>query len=184
MKIRLQIGHVGLSLAFVALCAACSAPKMAYKFDYHDYNAGRKTKEVKEEVASNPGPMPVQAESLLAMESTKEENTSIESIDKSPVIASSKTYEEMTKKERRTLRNEFKRQLHDIKKIVKKKDKDNVNSVEATKIMDKDLKLATIFGAVGIVGMIIGSASAPIFWVGAIALLIGVVFFVKWLIRQ
>lgn len=165
MKIRL------LSLACVALCAACSAPKMAYKFDYHDYNAGRKSKDVKEEVASNPGPMPVQTESLLAMEPTKNEPTA---------IAEGKTYEDMTKNERRELRKEIKELKKEIKNFIKKND--NPNSVEATKAIDRDLKLAAIFGAVGIVALIIGG---QVFWIiGGIAMIIGVVFFVKWLIRQ
>lgn len=163
MKIRL------LSLAVVALCFACSSPKIAYKFDYHDYNAGRKTKDVKEEVASNPGPMPVQTESLLVMETTPAEAPA--------VIAEGKTYEEMTKKERKELRKEIRKE---IKSVVKKKD--NPNAVEANQAIDRDLKLAAIFGAVGIVALIIGG---QVFWIiGGIALIIGVVFFVKWLIRQ
>lgn len=161
-----------LSLACVALCAACSAPKMAYKFDYHDYNAGRKTKDVKEEVASNPGPMPVQAESLIAMDAPKEEAPA--------VIAEGKTYEDMTKQERRELRKELRELKKEIKHVIKKKD--NPNSVEATQAIDRDLKLAAIFGAVGIVALIIGG---QVFWIiGGIAMIIGVVFFVKWLIRQ
>ena len=177
MKIRV------LSLAFLAFCAACSTPKMAYKFDYHNYNAGRKAKEVKEEVASNPGPLPIQAESLLAMEPVKEEPTaSIESVEKPIVVAPTKTYDDMTKKERRQLRKEF---VKEIKSIIKKKDnneKDGVAKVEATKGMDKDLKLAAIFGAVGIVALII---NGTVFYIiGGIALIIGIVFFVKWLIKQ
>jgi len=175
MKIRL------LSLACVALLAtACSTPKMAYKFDYHDYNAGRKTKDVKQEVASNPGPAPVQPESLVAMETTPtttEPVTSIESVEKPAVVTEGKTYESMTKKERRTFVKEVKKE---IKKIVKKKD--NVQESHAAKGLDRDLKLAAIFGAVGIVALIIGG---DVFWIiGGIALIIGVIFFVKWLIRQ
>ncbi|HMJ69955.1 MAG TPA: hypothetical protein VK508_13715 [Cyclobacteriaceae bacterium] len=175
MKIRV------LTLACVTLCAACSAPKMAYKFNYHDYNAGRKVKDVKQEVASNPGPAPVVAEELVAMESVTETTTiSIESVEKPVVIApEKKTYEDMSKKERRELRREFKKE---IKSIIKKKD--GVNSVEATKALDKDLKLAAIFGAVGVVGLILGGASGAFWIIGGIAMLIGVVFFVRWLIRQ
>jgi hypothetical protein len=168
-----------LSLACVALCVACSAPKTAYKFDYHDYNAGRKSKDLKQEVASNPGPAPVVAEELVAMEPVSEAPAaSIESVEKPVVTApAKKTYEDMSKKERRELRREFKKE---IKKIVKKKD--GGNSVEATQAIDKDLKLAAIFGAVGLVALIIGG---QVFWIiGGIALIIGVVFFVKWLIRQ
>ena len=176
MKIHL------LSLACVALCAACSAPKMAYKFDYHDYNAGRKAKEVKQEVASNPGPVPVQPEVLVAMEPTSDRPaTSIESIQKPSVIADGKTYEDMTKKERRMLRHDLKKE---IKSIVKKKEKDNTTNAEAAKAMDKDLRFAAIFGAVGIIGLILGGISVAFSVIGGIALIIGIVFFVKWLIRQ
>ena len=182
MKIRLRVGHVGLSLACVALCAACSAPKMAYKFDYHDYNAGRKAKDLKEEVATNPGPLPVQPESMLAMEPVKDEPaTSIESIEKPAVVANGKSYDDMSKKERRELRRELKKEIKNIKS--KKNDsKDNVSSVESTKAIDRDLKLAAIFGAVGIVALII---NGTVFYIiGGVALIIGIVFFVKWLIRQ
>jgi hypothetical protein len=171
MKIRL------LSLAVVALCVACSAPKMAYKFDYHDYNAGRKAKEVKEEVANNPGPVPVNPETLIAMEPVKEAPVaSIETPETPALVAPGKTYEEMSKQERRELRREFKKE---VKSIVKK---DGGNSVSASKAIDRDLKLAAIFGAVGIVGLII---SGQVFYIiGGIALIIGIVFFVRWLIRQ
>lgn len=161
-----------LSLACVVLCAACSAPKMAYKFDYHDYNAGRKAKDVKEEVALNPGPLPVDAETLTAMEPVKEQPT---------VVAPTKTYEEMTKKERKALVKELKKE---VKEVLKAKKKDSPNSVESTKAIDRDLKLAAIFGAVGFVGLLLGGASSVFWFIGGIAMLIGVVFLVKWLIRQ
>ncbi len=171
MKLRL------LSLAIAAACVGCSTPKMAYKFDYHDYNAGRKAKEVKEEVASNPGPVPVNPETLLAMEPAAESPvTSIETPEKPQLSAPTKTYEDMSKKERRELRKEIK---NEIKSFLKK---DGGQSVQATKAIDKDLKLAAIFGAVGIVGLII---SGEIFYIiGGIALIIGIVFLVRWLIRQ
>jgi uncharacterized MAPEG superfamily protein len=57
-------------------------------------------------------------------------------------------------------------------------------STHATNAMENDLKLAIIFGAVGIVGLMLGGASNAFFYIGGIALLIGVVFFVKWVIRQ
>lgn len=178
MKIRL------LTLACVALCAACSAPKMAYKFDYHDYNAGRKAKDVREEVASNPGPVPVQPENLVAMEpATDKPVSSIETMEKPSVIADGKTYADMTKKERREFRHELKKEIKEIKKIVKK-NKDNTTNAEAAKALDKDLKLAAIFGAVGIVALILSGISVVFAVIGGIALIIGIVFLVKWLIRQ
>jgi hypothetical protein len=47
--------------------------------------------------------------------------------------------------------------------------------------MDHDLKLAAIFGAVGIVGLLI---TGVFYYIGAIMLLIGAFFLVKWIIRQ
>ena len=44
--------------------------------------------------------------------------------------------------------------------------------------------LAAVFGAVGIVGLIIGTGTNVFSFIGGIALIIGVVFFVKWLVRQ
>src|SRR5882762_5031314 len=106
MKIRF------LLVACVALCAACSAPKTAYKFDYHDYNAGRKAKDLKEEVAMNPGPAPVQPDALVAMEPVNDKPAaSIESVEKPSIIAKGKTYESMTKNERREFRREVKKEI-------------------------------------------------------------------------
>jgi hypothetical protein len=70
-----------------------------------------------------------------------------------------------------------------VKTYIKaKKSGDEVKAAEAAAAMDHDLKLAAIFGAVGIVALIIGG---DVFWViGGIALIIGVVFFVLWLSRQ
>ena len=84
----------------------------------------------------------------------------------------------MTKEERKELRAELK----SVIKTQKMNKKMGVESVSATKAMDNDLKLAAVFGAVGIVALII---SGQVFYIiGGIALIIGVVFFVKWLVRQ
>jgi hypothetical protein len=80
------------------------------------------------------------------------------------------------------------KQKIDIKKIKKevikkseKKSTSNAKIVNVSGGLDPDLKLASIFGVVGVVGLIIGHIFGVI---GAISLIIGVVFFVKWLIRQ
>jgi Flp pilus assembly protein TadB len=106
------------------------------------------------------------------------------------VIAEGKTHEEMTQKERRAVTKQIKKEIKEvqkeykkeIKKLKKSSDKDNIEEAQAAKAIDRDLKLAAIFGAVGIVALII---SGQVFWIiGGIALIIGVVFFVKWLVRQ
>jgi hypothetical protein len=89
-----------------------------------------------------------------------------------------KTYAQMNKSERRELRHHLKKE---VKSYIAEK-KNSISSAHAGNAIDNDLKLAAIFGAVGVVGLIIGG---DVFYIiGAIALLIGVVFFVKWLVRQ
>jgi F0F1-type ATP synthase assembly protein I len=72
----------------------------------------------------------------------------------------------------------------EIKTISKNQNKEM--SVSSTKAagLDQNLKLAAIFGAVGIVGLLLGTAGQFFVVIGAISLIIGVVFFVKWLLTQ
>jgi hypothetical protein len=160
-----------LSLLALALLAACSAPKYTYNFDHYNYNSGKKKTAVEKEVALAKGPETIKVEEIVA------------TVEKTPFVIPNKeiktevrkTYVQMTKTERKALRTHLK---SEIKNTIKAKKEIK----QANAIGDRDLKLAAIFGAVGIVGLIIGG---DIFYIiGAIALIIGVVFFVKWLIRQ
>lgn len=86
----------------------------------------------------------------------------------------------LTREEKKELRKEAVKQIKAYTKAIK--EGDNVLAAELKQGLDNDLKFAAIFGAVGITAMIIGG---DVFYViGGIALIIGVVFFVKWLIRQ
>jgi predicted deacylase len=86
----------------------------------------------------------------------------------------------MSRAERKEFRKEAKALIKAY--IQAKKSGDEVKATEAVMAMDQDLKMAAIFGAVGIVALIIGG---DVFWIiGGIALIIGVVFFVLWLSRQ
>jgi len=168
---------ITLLLAIVVL-VSCSAPKYAYYFDHHDYNAGKKQTQAQAQVSvkSEVSPLAVDPQELVA--STSDAPVVVANVAGEPAVVK-KTYMQMTKTERKALRKELGKQ---IKTYVAAKKK--MNSVEAQKAgsMDHDLKLAIIFGAVGIVGLIIGG---DVFWIiGGIAMLIGVVFFVKWIIRQ
>jgi hypothetical protein len=164
---------ITLLLAIVVL-ASCSGPKYAYYFDHHDYNAGKKKALVS--VQSEVSPLSVDANEFVA--STSETPVVVAEVPAAPVATKKVTYMQMTKAEKKAFRKELGKEM---KRYVAAKKK--MNSVEATKAgMDHDLKLAVIFGAIGIVGLIIGG---DVFWIiGGIALLIGVVFFVKWIIRQ
>lgn len=90
-----------------------------------------------------------------------------------------KTYIQMNKAERKELRSQIKQ---NIKKVAKTNY--GAESTTAMQGWDDDLKLAAIFGVVGITGLILGNISGIFAIIGAIALIIGVVFFVKWIIRQ
>src|SRR5690606_39816577 len=81
-----------------------------------------------------------------------------------------RSYKEMSRAERKEFRKEAKAL---IKTYIKaKKEGDEVKAAQAAQAMDHDLKMAAIFGAVGIVALIIGG---DVFWIiGGIALIIGV----------
>jgi hypothetical protein len=160
-------------LFVLGLMASCSSPKYAANFNYYKSNSGYaggygelKTKET--------AIAPIEPAKLIA---STDEKAMIEEAPAAPEVR--KTYIQMDKTERKALRQYLKKEM---KAIGKSKKNESVESVSSAKAMEHDLKLAAIFGAVGIVGLIIGG---DIFYIiGAIALLIGVVFFVKWLVRQ
>lgn len=86
----------------------------------------------------------------------------------------------LRREEKKEIRKEAVKQIKAYTKAVKEGDK--ALAAELKQAMDQDLKMAAIFGAVGMVSFIIGGDVFHI--IGAIALIIGVVFFVKWLMRQ
>jgi hypothetical protein len=118
-------------------------------------------------------PLSVDAEMLVA----STETTPVLFSEKTASVG--KTYLQMNRGERKMLRHQLKK---DIKSYLAVKKSNSLKSVQASGGMDHDLKLAAIFGAVGLVGLLIGGNVFNI--IGGIMLLIGVVFFVKWIIRQ
>lgn len=176
------------------LLAACSTPKYTYVFDKYDYNSGKHASARIEAPFEVPGavaeqaiaenPLRLDAEAMVANAGPEappslartEHTPAAASVDKEPV----KSYKEMSRAERKEFRKEAKEL---IKTYIKaKKEGDEVKATAAAQAMDQDLKMAAIFGAVGIVALIIGG---DVFWIiGGIALIIGVVFFVLWLSRQ
>lgn len=167
-----------LYLAAIVFMASCSAPKYSYNFDHYNYNAGKKKASGDINVVKNDGPQAIQPELLTASTSNVIEIAEVAPTVESKAAPVKKTYVQMTKVERKELRTYLKAEIKDNSTAKKA----SVESVSAAKGMDSDLKLAAIFGAVGIVALII---SGQVFYIiGGIAMLIGVVFFVKWLIRQ
>jgi hypothetical protein len=171
-----------LVLLFVAgvLAAACSSPKYTYEFGKHDYNAGKRKHMA-------------QAEAVVSGQTLE---TAVASAEETPVVTnevavpasvaiSKETVKEVTKNlskdDRKELKKDLKKEIKTYVKAVKKKD---VKSVSGTKAMDRHLKMAAIFGAVGLVLTLLGGVNS-VFWVlGVISIVIGVVFFIQWLSRQ
>lgn len=166
-----------LVLAGLAFMAACSSPKYTYNFGHYNCHAGMK-KETAPALTSNDGPQPIQPELLTASAGNEVGfvETATPAIE-NKAVSTKKTYGQMTKAERKEVRSSVK----EIKKVIEA-EKEGIKESASTKGMDHDLKLAAIFGAVGIIALII---SGQVFYIiGGIAMLIGVVFFVKWIIRQ
>jgi len=162
-----------LIIAIVA--SACSGPKYTASFNSYDKHVNNQVAAKSEAVVVTPAPA---AEPKQLLASTSNTPAGIKS--DAPKEEVRKTYIQMSKTERKALRTDLR---SDIKTYVKEQKKNmGIESTKATSAMDNDLKLASIFGAVGIVAMFIGG---DVFYiVGAIALLVGVVFLVKWLVRQ
>ena len=168
----------------VLLMAACSSPKYTYNFDHYDYNSGRKAT-VKADKAEAASPLAVQDQTLVA---SADESTVVLAETEKPVTAEEaksileKKYKSLTKEEKKEFRQEVKKAMKTYFKA--KREGDTVAANEATKAMDHDLKLAIIFGAIGLTLTFFAGAN-DIFWIlGVIAVVIGVVFLIKWLARQ
>jgi len=159
-------------LLSVVLLGACSSPKYTASFNSYDTPSGHRAAKSIETPAPVINPTELTASTSMAPVEIKKEVA--------PGTEVRKTYIQMSKTERKVLRNHLRSEIKTYVKDQQKKSEPN--TVQATHGMDNDLKLASIFGAVGIVALIIGG---EVFWIiGGIALIIGVVFFVKWLVRQ
>lgn len=172
-----------LLVSAAMVVAACSAPKTAYYFDRYDYNSGRKN------VVMHPEqqPIPLDATALSASaenvpadfphQPVKAETKPVNAPEASP-----KKYSDMTKAEKKEFRREVKKDFKAYVKAVKKGDA--VERAEATAAMDNDLKLAIIFGAVGLTLTLFGAINEAFWILGVISIVVGVVFLIKWLVRQ
>ena len=158
-------------LLVVVVLASCSAPKYTYYFDHQNNHANG--------IAHPEGSLSVPTIDPQMLSAATESEPVKFPAAKSEV-PEKKTYLQMNKMERKALRHHLNKDVKTY--IASKKNWSSIESSKATQGMDNDLKLASIFGAVGIVALII--AGDVFYIIGGIALLIGVVFFVKWIIRQ
>lgn len=177
----------------VLFLAACSSPKYTYYFDHYDYNSGKKPgKASNPEVAHSALPAPelsalrIDEKALSASAEGRVEpvapNRLIESIPAAEKEALAKEFASLSKSEKKELKKEVKAAVKEV--IKAKKDGKDLESIAEKKAMDRDLKMALIFGVVAIVlGALSGAGS--VFWIlSVIALVVAIVFFIQWLARQ
>ena len=187
MKImRRQISPTYI-VGIMLFLASCSSPRYTYNFDYYDYNSGRKVLPdtyVNESLLTNKAePLKLDRNQLV---SAADPDILIHSHSSSSVSedasAATEAYKDLSRSEKKQLRNELKDYIKNQSK--KLRTGDEVASVNATKQLDDDLKLAIIFGAIGITFAILGGINT-VFWViGVIGLIVGLVFFIRWISTQ
>ncbi len=155
--------------------AACSSPKYTASFQHSNHRSEHRPTSVV--VFESEGA--VQAISSGEIEASTKVVPSISLVEQQKSMKS--TYLRMSPIQRKEVSQLLKKE---IKSIVKNQKKEMAVKSAKASGMDHDLKLAAIFGAVGLVGLLLGSASQFFTIIGGIALIIGVVFFVKWIVRQ
>lgn len=179
-------------LASVLLLASCSAPKYSYYFDHYDYNSGKKKAEAEKTAlaandlrvtpATEESPLSLGKETVVASTA----NDAAAPVKSAPSVmekvAAGKKYTDLTKTEKKEFRKALKTE---VKKYMKaKKSGDNGASTADTKALDYNLKMAIIFGAIALTLSFFGGVNS-VFWVlSVVSLVIGVVFFVKWIAEQ
>jgi len=178
-----------LYLLSIALLAACSAPKYTYNFGTYDYNAGKR-KAVSAEASAKQDVQSPRSEELAApteMSASVETSSTIKKTAEPSTLTEVQTslgsrYKQMSKVERKEFHREVLHAAKDYSKALRRGD--HVAAERAVQAMDNDLRLAIIFGAIGL-GLSLFAGVNEIFWIaGTIAFIIGIVFFVKWIIRQ
>lgn len=158
----------------VLMLAACSTPKYTYNFSYHK-EGNRVAMETQTPEAT---PFALDESRLTA---SIEEIVVPAEVTAVPVSENAVPVE-ITREQKKELKKFIKTELKAYKQEVKKADVKDAQGIEKQHAMDHDLKLAAIFGSVGLVALLIGGD--VFFVIGGIALIIGVVFFVMWLSRQ
>lgn len=176
-------------MAGVLMLASCSTPKYAYYFDHYDYNSGKKKAEspktiVAQNMLASPemSPLKINQEVVVANAETRIMNVENVPVTVNDKKALERKYSNLSKSEKKAFRKELK---SEVKKFIKsKKSGDNIASIGKTKVMDHDLKMALIFGIVGVVLYALWGVN-PVFWIlGVIATVIAIVFLIKWIANQ
>jgi hypothetical protein len=170
-----------IALAIMSLWA-CSAPRYSYHFDHYDYNSGKKkTATEAATVAAVQEPVSPLALAPETLEANVNPSVNPADLRMQRAVVATKI-NSLSWSEKAALKKDLKAVAKKI--LASKKSPDNDKGLHATKEMDHDLKMAAIFGAIGLVLSLFTGVNT-FFWVLAvIALVIGVVFLIKWLSRQ
>jgi hypothetical protein len=173
--------NLSLVILGVIILASCAAPKYTYHFDHYDYHSGRKAALVNPQT-----PMPAPQPEMLTADLTVAP-PEFNDLKKTEMMAEAtadlkKKYADMSKSEKKEFRNEVKKEFRKYVKAVK--NGDTVQASAETAAMDNDLKLAIIFGAVGLTLTLFGGINEAFWILGVISIVVGVVFLIKWLVRQ
>lgn len=167
-------------LSALVFVTACSSPKYVYHFDHYDYNSGKKIEAPRQELVEE-NPL-VLDEKTLVVSSTVEPVVIAEKKETpySSVKDVAEKFKTMSKQEKKEFRKELRRELvnYSKKNLVKKSD--GVDGVEATQKFDTLVTLAIVFGGAGIIFIMLANISNAFWVVGAISLVVGAFFFVKW----
>lgn len=157
-----------------AAIASCSSPKYTASFKSYDKDLSHNDEAMKSQqnIAHDSEPTPLLASTSVAPVEFK----------MAPIVEERKTYIQMTKVERKELRQQLK---SEVKSFVKAQKRNlGIESGNATAAMDKDLKMAAIFGVIGLALGAFFSVNNIIGFVGFVAIVIALVFLIKWLMRQ
>jgi hypothetical protein len=160
------------ALVVLIVGASCSAPKYTYNFSYYDYQAGKRAaqKETQVATATTSNEVVASTQTLPVVAEVQLPTTTVEV---------KKDITTMTKAEKKTFVKEVKKDIKNAVREVKK-----MNSIQSAQAMDNDLKMAAIFGAIGVgLGLLFG-VSEIIGFIGFVAVVIALVFLIKWLLRQ
>lgn len=163
-----------LAFFLVVLLQACSAPRYTYFFDHQQYSLGKG-----QNVKFDPGPVAPDPHLLFASIG-QPEITLPESHTAAEPPAPEMSQELVKPVKRQALHSRTEEKLTPQKAA--RTEKANVAPSPANGKMDKDLKMAAIFGGAGLLGLLIGGPTLNV--LGGIALLVGLVFFVRWMIRR
>jgi Flp pilus assembly protein TadB len=160
------------ALVVLIVAASCSAPKYTYNFSYHDYQAGKRA--AQKEARVTPATV---SNDVVASTQTVPVVTEVQT--QPATVEVKKDIAAMTKTEQKAFAKEVKKDIKNAVREVKK-----MNSIQSAQAMDNDLKMAAIFGAIGVGLSILFGVSEIIGFIGFVAVVVALVFLIKWLLRQ